>query len=498
MKRILLILLLVVTTSSIADDRFAQPEINSNAQLRSVVISHTGNRPDNNVFGLELMTDSRELFLKSHDVASMLLASRFWEPELRRLTVKVNGHNVVLLADNRFISVDGKGVMLRAPVYMHEGDLWLPMEAVTSVFPALTGQSVQWDRERGRLEYGTALYNVRGLTVDSGNRVTFTKLHCSKKIMWRTDTPTSSTVRLKLYGALVDTSIVKLEKESGLLSNVSVVQLEEYALVTFKLNKTVNSFRTFSEQNGKVIVLQLEETRKIELPAPRAKGYVNMAKPVAAIDGAEAITIKTIVIDAGHGGLDVGKIGTRGTQEKTINLSLAEILSRKFRSEGFEVVLTRDSDVLIDLDVRSERANLGGGDLMISLHCNGWFNDKPHGIETWFFQPELTTPPGAGGFVRWERVQELHLAHSSDLAEIVQQTLISETGAISRGVKRESFKVLRGANMPAVLIETGFLSNSKEEKKLSSKRYLSQIADGIVDAVIIFRDKHQNAEQVMP
>jgi N-acetylmuramoyl-L-alanine amidase len=497
MKRILLFLLLVAT-SSIADGRFAQPVINSEAQLRSVVISHTGNRPDNNVFGLELMTDSQELFLKSHDVASMLLASRFWEPELRRLTVKVNGHKVVFLADNRFINVDGKGVMLRAPVYLHEGDLWLPMEAVTSIFPALTGQSVQWDRARGRLEYGTALYNVRSLTVESGNRVTFAKLHCSKKIMWRTDTPTSSTVRLKLYGALVDTSIVKLEKESGLLSNVSVVQLEEYALVTFKLNRTVNSFRTFSEKEGNAIVLQLEETRKIDLPAPRARGYVNMAKPMAAIDGTESISIKTIVIDAGHGGLDAGKIGTRGTQEKTINLNLAEILSRKFRSAGFEVVLTRDSDILIDLDVRSERANLSGGDLMISLHCNGWFNSKPNGIETWFFQPELTTPPGAGGFVRWERVQELHLVHSSDLAEIIQKSLIDETGATSRGVKRESFKVLRGANMPAVLLETGFLSNSKEEKKLSSKRYLSRLADGIVDAVIIFRDKHQKTEEATP
>jgi N-acetylmuramoyl-L-alanine amidase len=132
------------------------------------------------------------------------------------------------------------------------------------------------------------------------------------------------------------------------------------------------------------------------------------------------------------------------------------------------------------------------------LHCNGWFNSKPNGIETWFFQPELTTPPGAGGFVRWERVQELHLVNSSDLAEIIQKSLIDETDATSRGVKRESFKVLRGANMPAVLVETGFLSNSKEEKKLSSKRYLSRLADGIVEAVIIFRDKHQKTEEATP
>jgi N-acetylmuramoyl-L-alanine amidase len=489
---------MICATVSSGADRFAQPVIQTDAQPKSIIISHTGNRPDKYVTGYELMVDSQELYISSLDLSGMLLASRFWEPELLRLTLNINNHDVIFLAQNRFVDIDGKGLLLRSPVFIHENKMWIPMEAVTSIFPALTGQSVVWDRARGRLEYGTALYNVRSLNVENQNRVTFAKLNCSKKIMWRTDTPTSSTVRLKLYEALVDTSSVKLDKESGLLSGLSVVQLEKYALVTFDLNRTVNSFRTFSQDDGKTIVLQVEETRKIDLPAPRAKGYVNMAKPVAPVAGAGSLSIKTIVIDAGHGGLDAGKIGTRGTQEKTINMKWAKILSDKLESAGFETVLTRSSDILVDLDVRSERANLSGGDLMISLHCNGWFNKKPHGIETWFFKPELTTPLGVGGFVQWGRVQELHLTHSSDFAEIIQKSLIDETGAVNRGVKRESFKVLRGADMPAVLVEAGFLSNPKEEKKLSSKRYLSELADGIVDAVVLFRNKHKEIEEVTP
>ena len=225
------------------------------------------------------------------------------------------------------------------------------------------------------------------------------------------------------------------------------------------------------------------------------------------------LKIKTIVLDAGHGGRDYGKIGKSGLTEKEINLMIAEktrdLLQRRL---DVEVVLTREGDELLSLTRRAEVANQANGDLFISIHCNSWFSPETGGFEAYFLSPAsgdmeqaiaMTENAaddffGGGGdavsdinFILWDMVQNEYLNESSYFAELVQKAMTERLGIRDRGVKQANFTVLQGARMPAILIETAFLSNPQEAALLSQDDFHERIAEGILDAVIKLKRRYR-------
>ena len=170
---------------------------------------------------------------------------------------------------------------------------------------------------------------------------------------------------------------------------------------------------------------------------------------------------KVICIDAGHGGADPGAVGVTGVKEKDINLLVAQKVRDKL-ADNYLVVMTRDKDTYLNLSGRAEIANEEGASLFISIHCNAFTNPKAEGVETFHY-------------------------HSSTqgklLALEIQRSLAAVTGAINRGVKSASFKVLRDTAMPAVLVELGFLTNAKEEKLLNTEKYQDTCAEAIAHGI---------------
>ncbi|MCK5619559.1 MAG: N-acetylmuramoyl-L-alanine amidase, partial [Candidatus Krumholzibacteria bacterium] len=202
-----------------------------------------------------------------------------------------------------------------------------------------------------------------------------------------------------------------------------------------------------------------------------------------------SIEIKTVVIDAGHGGKDYGKTSAGGLLEKDVNLMLARAIRDRIERElGLEVVLTREDDRLLSLTQRTEIANEADGDLFVSIHCNSWFSERSGGFEAYFLSParseseralaryenaangsqaERNSPDGDIDFIIWDLVQNEYINESSTFAEFVQKAMSDRLSIRNRGVKQANFVVLQGATMPAVLIETGFLSNPHEEALLA-------------------------------
>ncbi|WP_300672638.1 N-acetylmuramoyl-L-alanine amidase [Desulfoluna sp.] len=218
-----------------------------------------------------------------------------------------------------------------------------------------------------------------------------------------------------------------------------------------------------------------------------------------------ALGVRRIVIDAGHGGKDNGAPGYyKGVSEKNIVLSLSKRLAVKLRKElKCEVILTRSNDRYLSLDERTTLANRKRADLFISIHANASRNKKAYGVETYFLNlakdRDSINVAARENATSEKNISDLHtilnslmknakINESSRLAQYVQSSLVSSlsknyTRIRNKGVKQAPFYVLLGARMPAILVETGFISNKSECKRLTSATYQDKICEGIVKGV---------------
>jgi len=219
-------------------------------------------------------------------------------------------------------------------------------------------------------------------------------------------------------------------------------------------------------------------------------------------------TIRTIVIDPGHGGLETGAKGKFGTFEKDITLGIGLKLRAVIeRHLAFRVVLTRDKDVNVSLDNRAAIANNNRADLFISIHANSSYRKEASGSETFFLSPNATDEEArklaylensSADFekgidedseqeikmILWDLAQTAYLRQSSQLAECIQQELNLLLGTLNRGIKQAPFKVLTGVACPAVLVEVAFISNPVEERKLQTDRFQTNVAQAIYRGLV--------------
>jgi N-acetylmuramoyl-L-alanine amidase len=181
------------------------------------------------------------------------------------------------------------------------------------------------------------------------------------------------------------------------------------------------------------------------------------------LQSSDSLNNLTIVVDAGHGDHDPGASNGK-LLEKDINLDVALYLEKKLKSAGANVVMTRRDDSFLELRERSTIANNLNADAFISVHTNA-ASEAAHGIETYWYDKYSS-------------------AESKALAESIQKRLIEVTEANNRGVKNQSFSVIRESKMASVLVEVGFLTNNEEYKLLLTQEYREELAEGIYQGVL--------------
>lgn len=226
--------------------------------------------------------------------------------------------------------------------------------------------------------------------------------------------------------------------------------------------------------------------------------------------------VRRIVLDAGHGGHDAGAIGPTGVKEKDVTLAITLKLARLLRTRGYEVVLTREDDRFLALEERTKVANDAHGDLFISIHANAHHKRSQGGIETYSLnvasdrfamrlaaRENASTERSVGElqFLLADLAARANTADSDRLASLVQENLVkkvrSEHGPVqNRGVKHALFYVLLGARMPAILVETAFVSNKREEKWLASGAFQQDIASAMADGVDRFVERRSRLASV--
>jgi len=270
--------------------------------------------------------------------------------------------------------------------------------------------------------------------------------------------------------------------------------------------KSFRNYKIFSLKNPFRIVIDVwGEEREAAVTARRPPSAAQKKLPVEALAKQLSLGVRRIVIDPGHGGRDYGAPGYyKGVHEKKVVMAIARRLQRIIKKEiGCEVLMTRSGDTYLPLEERTAYANTKNADLFISIHTNAARDSRAYGIETYFLN--LATDDEAIRVAALENatstknisdlqtiltdlMQNAKINESSRLAAHIQDQTVREMKKKYRkiknkGVKQAPFYVLLGAQMPAVLVETSFISNSRECKRLREPKYQEQLCRGIVRGI---------------
>jgi len=169
-----------------------------------------------------------------------------------------------------------------------------------------------------------------------------------------------------------------------------------------------------------------------------------------------------VMIAPGHGGRDPGAIGIGGLREKDINTTISNRLRQQLQAAGLTVLMTRDSDVYVSLEGRTQMANRAGADLFVSIHANAISMSRPevNGLETYY------------------------LSSGERLARSIHSSVLRNTDMRDRGVRQARFYVLRHTTMPAVLVETGFVTGAEDAARFRDPAAVNRIADGIARGIL--------------
>jgi N-acetylmuramoyl-L-alanine amidase len=240
--------------------------------------------------------------------------------------------------------------------------------------------------------------------------------------------------------------------------------------------------------------------------APPASSAAETAPPPAVLTPSGPV-LQTMVIDAGHGGDDIGARGRGGAEEKQITLQVARRLRSLIEARlGIRVILTRDDDTRMSLDDRAAVANNSKADLFLSLHTNASPVPAVSGTEVFHLrldregeQALRTAATGAvalpvlGGatrsidIIRWDLAQARHVEASAAFGAMLEEELRAQVKMSARPRHAAPLRVLTSVNMPAALIEIGYLTNAEEERQVRSDDYQTALAQGIYNAIVRFR-----------
>lgn len=307
--------------------------------------------------------------------------------------------------------------------------------------------------------------------------------------------------RVRIYFDIENAKIFNLPPSipvsKGYIKEIRVGQFTlKTARVVLEFAEVVK-YRTFTLYSPFRIVVDIYGERKETLKPPTVKKPEELT-----IARQLGLGIKKIVIDPGHGGEDPGAIGPGGIPEKEITLDIALKLKALLeQNSDLKVVLTRDKDVYVPLEVRTAIANSERADLFISIHANSTRNRNVSGFEVYTLNftkdPHAIEIAASENAVSSKTIGELESLikkiimntkkeESVNLAKSIESNFTKVTRVKSLGVKEAPFYVLIGAEMPSVLIEVGFLSNINDRERLCSENFRKNIAEGLFNGILSY------------
>lgn len=409
------------------------------------------------------------------------------------VTLRLEDRDVVIGPGSAIITVGDVIISLSQPPAPGEGGLQVPIDFLRKTYGDLLGYAFEWQPETARLVISRRGDRELGVSVDVVHLqgMTTVVLQFPEEPRYRIQRQPGLIVVEMIADRLTPPSPPRLVQDP-LVQNVTIDPQQ----VRIQLAEGVQA-ASYVLENPFRLVFDVHPSAAVEVPSRPTEAPRDLPG------------IRTIVLDPGHGGSEVGAIGPSGIQEKELTLQIARELAGKLGAAlGVQVLLTRYDDASLPHEKRTAIANQHKADLFVSIHLNSSLGSGAHGAETYFLSPQATdsraagaaaaenlageAAPGAGGegtaaqdleLILWDLAQSRHMAESQRLANLIQRELNQALQLKDRGVKQAPFRVLMGAAMPAVLVELGFISNPEEEKKLQDPAYRDQLLDALARAV---------------
>ena len=430
------------------------------------------------------------------------------------VTATYKNQTLVLTPDQSLVSASGRLVSLPSPL-VRQGRRWLvPIEFISRALAPIYDTRLELRTASRLLIVGDLRVPRVAVQYDDGPaslRVTFEITPRATAVV----TQEQGRLLVRIDADTIDASLPP-PTQQGLLS---AIRATEPNTVQIDLGPRFSSFRASPPvSSGAAAVLTVELLAAAGADSSAAPVTPNAPitpnAPVApgaglpVFGGARRPTIGTIVLDPGHGGDDSGVRGAGGALEKNVTLTVARRIKAVIEGRlGMRVLLTHQDDNRLDSAGRAAIANNNKADLFISLHANGSPRPSTRGATIFTLSldrvgenarrqsqadREVLQVFGGGtrefSLVEWELAQAAHLEGSHAFAGILDQKLRTTAGLPAVGLQRAPMRNLAGANMPAVLIEMGYLSNADEEQLLTSNDFQGSIATAVTEAVVAFRD----------
>ena len=514
MRRLLLglALLLLAASSAVTQERPATP---TTQELEAELLEEEELDPDlppvsyeatlkvgfQNIALPVMETALGPLFLLDPIVAT-LGGELFVGPLMESHRFAIQSSEIILGTTSNVMMIDQQIERLHRNPVLSQLGVVVPMEILDKSYGELLGVGFAWQENERVLQLRRRAPRTLRVAVDA------VELQGTSTIVLDFDGRPDYSVRERRNAVVIDTGNDELEvvpsssRQSGALVTKIEIAPNSIRLALVEGAVAAEPYELGNSRFGEEgIRLVFDVSREIQQAAAKSGGPAPPSRRV----------LRTIVIDPGHGGEEVGAIGAAGTYEKDLTLSLARALKTKLEERfPLRVVMTREGDLSVPLETRTAVANENKAELFLSIHLNSSRSKRATGAETYFLSlqasderseelarkenlddleegEEEAEPPDedelALELMLWDLAQSQHLADSQRLATLIQTELNTALDLRDRGVRQAPFSVLMGAGMPAVLLELGFLSNPEEEDKLLDPAYRSDLLDAVIRAL---------------
>ena len=479
------------------------PRSLSSQQAALTVLAKDGRR------SLPTTAVNEQDFVALDDLAAMFQLA-VHEDSVGAITVSYKGKTIVLTLDQALASVSGRLIAMPAPPARGPapGRRWLvPAEFISRALALVYDAKLDLRKPSRLLVVGdlrVPRVQMRYEAAGAGGRLTIDATPRATSAV----TQDREHLTIKFDADALDVPNPGLQLPA--FGVISAVRLADATTIVVDLGPRFGGFKTASQpvDNSTHTVIDLAAAQ-VESAAPSPPPAA--AAPVPAPDVIALMplppAIRTIAIDPGHGGDDAGAKGAEGAKEKDVALAVARRVKAAIETRlGMRVLLTRDDDRDVPVNERTAVANNGKCDLFISLHANASLRPSMSGASfyTAAFEGRAgkaarasfasqRVPAFGGGlrdieFVPWDAAQIAHVEQSGVLAALLEEQLHDRIPLAPHPIDSAPLRVLESANMPAVLIEMGYLTNPDQERQLAGAEFQNTFAQAVIDAVLKFRD----------
>ena len=429
--------------------------------------------------------------------AESLSINYYYNADAQKIELKFSDYNLKVTAKNPYIILTGRNsnfseeYQLPTSTYFLDEQIFIPLIYSLNVIKKASGNMITYESGRVVLKGGVipgdietkSGFDITGISIDEKINGTLVRVKSKSRILTYTSSYKQNVLKIIFRNVKADVEKLKLAGGNGLIKEIAARNIGNDTELEFTLGNEYTTNEVLNAEGSNDILVTIHNkifSRNEEREKNKSRWKFDL-----------------VVIDAGHGGKDVGAIGINGVKEKDINLGVALKLGKLIENQmkDVKVLYTRKNDTFVELYKRGKIANENDGKLFISIHCNST-PKKPSdatGFEVYLLRPGRTSEAISiaereNSVIQYEENPERYekltdenfilvtMAHSAYMkysekfSDILNKQMNVDMSIPSRGIKQAGFYVLVGASMPSVLIETGFLSNKSDAAYLKRQQ----------------------------